>query len=158
MCIAIVKLLHSIDPPYYGMAAILAVASFLVTRKWAPSLLTGYLLLVLAVTVLDRRTGTNARFQLHLFRSYNAWKAQKAQVLRNILLFIPVGILAGKWVGKRGIWFGIGLSSAIEIVQLISHRGLFELDDIIHNTLGTILGYLILLVLHRLTEQFKYKE
>ena len=65
--------------------------------------------------------------------------------------------------GKRTInvlmcGFGIGLSSAIEIVQLVSHRGLFELDDIIHNTLGTILGYLILLVFQRLTEQFKYKE
>lgn len=33
-----------------------------------------------------------------------------------------------------------GWSAAIEITQLLTHRGLFEFDDIIHNTFGAFLG------------------
>ena len=32
------------------------------------------------------------------------------------------------------------MSGLIEVVQLILHRGLFEFDDIVHNTFGTVIG------------------
>lgn len=35
---------------------------------------------------------------------------------------------------------GFLLSVAIELIQLSFHRGLFEFDDMIHNTLGTVIG------------------
>ena len=38
---------------------------------------------------------------------------------------------------------GIAVSSAIEISQLLFCRGLFEFDDIIHNSLGCMLGCLL---------------
>ena len=34
----------------------------------------------------------------------------------------------------------LGISLIIELTQLMSRRGLFEFDDVIHNTLGALLG------------------
>ena len=31
----------------------------------------------------------------------------------------------------------------IEIVQLVTHRGWFDANDVLHNTLGAMIGYLI---------------
>ena len=42
-----------------------------------------------------------------------------------------------------GLLVGITVSSAIEISQLWFCRGLFEFDDIIHNSLGCMLGCLL---------------
>ena len=44
------------------------------------------------------------------------------------------------------------ISAGIEIVQLITHRGLFEFDDIIHNTIGAVIGAVIVVVLRRRVE------
>ena len=36
---------------------------------------------------------------------------------------------------------GAGISVMIELLQLIFKRGLCEVDDVIHNVLGTLIGY-----------------
>ena len=68
-----------------------------------------------------------------------------AQVFWNVVLFIPLGILLMsilaikyKWIVSIGISFIF--SALIEIIQLVSRRGLFEFDDIIHNMLGALIG------------------
>ena len=63
----------------------------------------------------------------------------------NIILFIPVGVLfpltgdEHKCV-KTG-FVALCFSIIIEIIQLVSHRGYFEVDDLILNTLGAVMGY-----------------
>lgn len=42
---------------------------------------------------------------------------------------------------------GFGLSCVIEVSQLVFKRGLFEFDDILHNTLGALLGALLMAAL-----------
>ena len=72
----------------------------------------------------------------------------------NLLLFVPMGYLAPQVLivgGKKkaaGTWWKLALSGflvslLIETGQLIFHRGVFELDDLVKNTLGTIMGWLI---------------
>lgn len=39
------------------------------------------------------------------------------------------------------ILFGCLVSVAIEVLQFFTQRGLCELDDVIHNTLGVVIGY-----------------
>ena len=58
--------------------------------------------------------------------------------IANIIAFIPIGLLAGKkwW----GLFFGIGFSILIELLQFRLHRGLFEADDLILNAAGTLIG------------------
>ena len=65
----------------------------------------------------------------------------------NILLLIPLGYLVpilrqgfNRW-WKAGL-LGIGASMVIEIVQLISHRGYFDLDDVLMNSFGCVIGWL----------------
>ena len=75
-----------------------------------------------------------------------------SMIVLNILLFVPFGFLlpivfpgfvkSGEKVFLAGLMFSVG----IELTQLFSGR-MFELDDIIANSLGALLGYLILLIM-----------
>ena len=62
-------------------------------------------------------------------------------------MFIPIGVLTGliwKW---RGLLVTVGLSMGIEVLQLISQRGLCEFDDVIHNTVGAAIGVGIVMII-----------
>ena len=112
-------------------------------------MLFGYLLLILSETVLIRSSG-KLRYELVPFWSwryvFEKWplthsrKQILEQILLNIVMFIPIGLLLGR-KGWKAIPISTIISGAIELVQLISHRGLFEFDDIIHNTIGAAIGF-----------------
>ena len=63
-------------------------------------------------------------------------------------MFLPYGFLAS-WAFKRmrRFWnctlLGAVTSLGIESLQLITARGYFQIDDILTNTLGTVIGYLV---------------
>lgn len=63
----------------------------------------------------------------------------------NIILFVPLGfLLPTVWSeyrsGKKILFTGLGISLIIEILQIFTFR-LTDVDDLITNTVGTILGY-----------------
>ena len=65
------------------------------------------------------------------------------QILLNILLFMPLGVLLALDKGRslrKILGLGAVLSLTIELSQLIFKLGLFEWDDILHNALGCVLG------------------
>ena len=68
------------------------------------------------------------------------WNVQKGQIIANVIMFIPVGVLAGWMWTWKGLWFGVGLSCGVELLQLVTSRGLCEFDDVIHNAVGTVIG------------------
>jgi len=123
------------------LAVGIAVLVWISLGKWRNGLLAGYLFLILAVTVLDRRPGP----KLIPFWSYGV-KALRMEILLNVILFIPVGLLAPRW---KTVGLEAGYSMLIELAQLISYRGLFEFDDVIHNALGTAVGVLLVLGMRR---------
>jgi len=64
----------------------------------------------------------------------------------NILLLLPLGYLApvlkksiDKW-WKSGL-LGFCLSMIIELIQLIAYRGFFDLDDVVLNAGGCLIGW-----------------
>ena len=65
----------------------------------------------------------------------------------NILLFIPFGFLAGYVFKKTSFWkvliSATLISTMIELVQAISRLGCCDIDDVINNTLGTLLGWIL---------------
>ena len=66
----------------------------------------------------------------------------------NVLAFMPLGFFLPSVSGHRmGFWSifctSCALSVAIELVQLITKVGTCDVDDVILNTLGGILGYLV---------------
>ena len=82
------------------------------------------------------RLGTASRYDLLL------------ENILNIVMLLPIGIFLSLSYGKKidwkvGLLIGIGISFSIELLQLVLCRGLFEFDDIIHNSLGFLIGILI---------------
>lgn len=115
-------------------------------------LLLVYLTVVLCYTVFMRPTGFFGA-QFELFWSYRKWLAGDWklgwQILGNITMFIPFGFLLSDLFTFRKksclavVIAGFLLSCIIEFLQLELMRGLFEYDDIINNTLGALLGFLL---------------
>jgi glycopeptide antibiotics resistance protein len=73
-------------------------------------------------------------------------------VIGNILLFVPYGFLLPLIFQKRVIFFDVFysaflLSVSFELFQLITRTGQFDIDDIILNTTGGMLGYPLLRLL-----------
>lgn len=69
-------------------------------------------------------------------------------IIGNIMMFIPMGILVPLFIRKADSLKRIALSGfivsvLIEITQLITTRGYFETDDMLNNTLGTLIGAFI---------------
>ena len=130
---------------YYAIAVLIGAVVWKAWR-WEGGLLAGYMFLVLAETVLIRKPFDGQHFQSQLFWSWKQWNVQKEQILTNVAMFIPIGVLAG-WLWKwRGLWFAAGLSLLVEVLQLITSRGLLEFDDVFHNMIGAVLGVGIVMV------------
>lgn len=118
-------------------------------------LLVGYVVILLYATIL-RLHGGYRDMNLHLLRGWReAWNGFTPQlwlnVLLNVAMFIPLGILLPLLTKNYHRWYlvlaeGFGTSLLIEIVQYITARGLFDVDDLFNNTLGTMIGYGFLMV------------
>jgi hypothetical protein len=131
---------------YYAIATLLGVAAWRLWKKPSLGLLVGYAFLILAETVLIRKPFVGERIKLELLWSWKVWSVQKEQILANVIMFLPVGVLVG-WIWRwRGLWVAAGLSAAIEILQLITARGLCEFDDVIHNMVGAAIGMGIVMI------------
>lgn len=70
------------------------------------------------------------------------------EILLNILLYVPFGyLLPFVWpkLEKKHMVVPIGFlcSCATELAQLVFHIGFCELDDVVGNTLGCLIGFLI---------------
>ena len=64
----------------------------------------------------------------------------------NILLFVPFGYLLPMLWKRADRWWkvllcGFAASLVIELLQLVTRYGMFDLDDLMHNTLGALLGW-----------------
>ena len=118
-----------------------------------------YYFLVLCSTVFCRTTPVLKRVELKPFYNYvDIWngvdfKRTLMEVLLNVALFVPIGFLLGGIMPKgflKVLFTGCLLSILIELLQLASGRGLCETNDVIHNTVGCIMGYAAAMVLKKL--------
>lgn len=107
------------------------------------SLFGAYIAAVLWITLFSR-IGEGYRGFLLPFHSYvEICKGEWRPLLENIgnvVLFIPLGV-ALKWSGVKDVKkAGILASLTIEVLQFTFALGTFECDDLIHNTLGAVIG------------------
>lgn len=70
-----------------------------------------------------------------------------ATMIINIIIFIPYGFLLSVILLKpsflKVLFISLFLILGIEVFQFITCIGVFDIDDIILNVMGTILGYMI---------------
>ncbi len=134
---------------------LLAVANLLRSRKKReaaavlPMIFFGiYLSVMLIITFLSREGGGGSVFDLKLFSTWGINDRNNALVVENVLLFVPYGFF-GCWAFERTkgfLWctlMGAATSLTIETLQLVTGRGFFQIDDIVTNTLGAMVGWLI---------------
>lgn len=112
-----------------------------------------YMTFLLGVTLFNRQSADSYRLELHPLWSYvetvyNGDQSLGLQIFYNIVAFIPLGIflpfLSSRMRRPRNILIaGALLSAAIECSQLIFKCGLCELDDVLDNTIGAVIGYAV---------------
>lgn len=118
-----------------------------------------YYFLVLCSTVICRTAPVSKRMELMPFYNYaDIWNGEDfkhtiMEILLNVALFVPIGFLLGGIMHKgflKVLLTGFLLSSLIELLQFVSGRGLCETNDVVHNTVGCMLGYAAAMSLKKL--------
>ncbi|MBR1930764.1 MAG: VanZ family protein [Lachnospiraceae bacterium] len=112
----------------------------------AISCLVVYVVVVLCITFLSRELGSRVRkVDMELFSTWGRTRRTHAFVIENVLLFVPYGYLLA-WNVKpmrnvfRATFAGMLSSLLIEGLQLLTGRGYFQIDDVLTNTLGALIG------------------
>lgn len=110
-----------------------------------------YIMLIICSTVIFRKTGMviEQNIVFNLFWSYVAIANGKQilikEVLMNVAVFIPIGFLLvlsfHNMSLRKAIVIGVCISLGIELLQFFYGKGFSEIDDVIHNTLGCMIGY-----------------
>lgn len=106
-----------------------------------------YLVIMVFITFLSRESGSRKGIDLQLLSTWGINTRNNAFVVENILLFIPYGFVCA-WAVKSARKFlmctlyGFLTSLAIETMQLFTQRGFFQVDDILTNTIGTVIGFI----------------
>lgn len=134
-----------------------------------------YVVIVIGATFFSRTPSEtyNDRMNLNLFSSYvEAYHDIGVVLLNNVLLrnlilnimlFIPLGFLLPMYsdkLKKMYIVVPIGLLATltIEFTQHFNDYGTFEIDDALNNTIGTLLGYCLFMILYRLNNKENWKK
>ena len=153
-------------PVYEGTASVLClgVVVLIACKGWKKGLqyaavmtLICYISLLYCSTLFFRVTKDVREYNFYPF-----WSYEKPELLvenaMNVLVFIPVGMMLGLVSQKtqkaqKRLWrtritrialitgAGLIISISIEAMQYFFHRGFAETDDVMHNTLGCLIGY-----------------
>ena len=145
--------------PYYvyeGIAGIfcLGLVEFIAwkgfkTGLWysAALLLIEYVFLLFCSTVIFRPTSETRQYDFHPFWSYDRPELLVENIM-NVIVFIPVGMILGSLLRVKGLCLivlliGCSISVTIEALQFCFMRGFSEVDDVMHNTVGCLIGWLM---------------
>ncbi len=140
-----------------GTALLLAFKGKKAWRGVAKLLLVEYVFLIYCSMVLFRVAKGLREYNFTPFWSYSRPDLLIENIM-NVVVFVPVGILLGvttsrckmfdgRW--KKGwqvaliVGTGLAISISIEAMQYFFHRGFAEVDDVMHNTIGCLVGYLV---------------
>ena len=129
-------------------------------RYSAALLLIEYIFLLFCSTVIFRPIGETRQYDFHPFWSYDRPELLVENIM-NVVVFIPVGLLFGI-AFKQIIWWkalliGCGIFVAIKSLQFFFMRGFSEVDYVMHNTFGCVVGYIISCILLNLLTKTKLK-
>ncbi len=119
-----------------------------------------YILIVLRLTVFRPTTYDEHKLNLSLFtelikvyQTNTLWQFLRL-FLGNIGWFVPFGFLAPMLMKQKKLIIvalcGCGFSFVIEVLQFVFKKGFCEIDDLILNTLGVVIGYGIYVIFSNL--------
>lgn len=149
----IIELIHGMPPWVYATAfGILVVGGVVLVavKGWKTAFTTMarlfllvYVALLLCGTLVFRATKDAPNYRTEPFWHYSE-EILSPDTIVNVLVFIPVGLALCPSFRRKRWWqaplFGFALSVAIELLQLQFRKGCADVDDVIHNTLGCLIG------------------
>lgn len=173
--IGYIKHSMGISPVYYLIAVAIFLLLFITWKKISVSLLITYCFLIFATTVLARTSRDNVSYDMTPFRLFQIdewWTKQDLmlQIKANVLMFVPIGflfMLAGKGIKGKfvkvlyiivSIIVGFLFSLLIEYMQYKLNRGLCEVDDVIHNTIGIAIGIVLYWIISRIYSELDNRD
>ena len=129
-------------------------------------LFVAYMYTLLQQTYFSRPTGSRNTVSLILGETWQGSVRSKAYVIENILMMVPFGILLPNVLKPAENFFccislGFFFSVSLEYAQFLSQRGHMQVDDVVMNVIGTIIGYLFFVsikLLRRLNKYLKEKK
>jgi glycopeptide antibiotics resistance protein len=91
---------------------------------------------------------------------YKGWIIAGINLIGNIALLVPLGfflpLVLPRITWKQSLIFAAASGLVIETLQTILHVGIFDIDDVILNALGFMLGYFAFRVLTKWLRERKY--
>lgn len=126
----------------------------------AAMLASVYFEVLLQMTFLGREPGCKRGIDWKLFETWGHTSITHALFIENIMLFMPFGFLMPMVFEKmQKLWIcvaaGFVCSCMIEFSQLLTQRGFCQVDDVMTNTFGTLLGWLVWKCLDRIWGRHK---
>ena len=130
-----------------GVVLFIAFKGVRIGIRWSSVLLLiEYIFLLFCSTVIFRPTGEARQCDFHPFWSYDRPELLVENIM-NVIVFIPVGILLGIAFKQISWWkallIGCSISITIEALQFCFMKGFSEVDDVMHNTVGGLMGWLM---------------
>ena len=114
-------------------------------------LIAEYLFLVLSSTLFCRSIMPESRLELSPFWTYHAALIDKMpgisvwDIVLNVVLFFPLGFLVKLLYPTLKLWklviIAICTSVFIETNQYLFEKGIAQFDDVMHNTIGAMIGW-----------------
>ena len=97
------------------------------------------------------------------YRNYVSAGAFLLNLFGNLLVFFPIGFLVPIWrLEKTGciriIIYAFLFSLCIETLQLITKVGVFDVDDLMMNTVGGLIGWIIYCIIRFIYHKWKAKN
>ena len=127
------------------LGVLLTILALFLRDKSRAAFLIAYILFIVVMTIWYRETG-DPKGQFRLFWSYRQFLTSESirqQIIHNIWLFVPLG--AGLFDHEhphRWLW-AAAVSIVIEGIQYVAGVGLCEIDDVISNGLGALIGFFL---------------
>lgn len=134
-----------------GVVVFIAWKGFKTGLRYSVALLLiEYIFLIFCSTVFFRTTSELRKYDIHPFWSYDRPELLVENIM-NVVVFVPVGLLLGIAFKQMTWWkallIGCSISVTIESLQFFFMRGFSELDDVMHNTLGCLIGFGFMIIL-----------
>lgn len=113
-----------------------------------------YFSVTLQMAFFSREPGSRKSIDLVLFSTWGNTARAHAYVIENIIMFIPFGVLTPALLrplrhAPLCVLCGFSFSVLLELMQLVTERGHCQIDDVVTNTLGTLIGWALFSLIYR---------
>lgn len=121
-----------------------------------------YIYIVLMLSYFSRAIGSRNEVSLIFLETWKSSAQSRAYVLENVMMMIPFGILLPVFFKPSRNFFcciplGFMFSVCLEYAQFLSKRGFMQIDDVVMNVIGTIVGFFAFVILE-ITVQTLHKN